>query len=379
MKKTIAIFSGFYLPFLGGIERYTYNIVQKFVERGYNVVIVTTQHNDKLLNLETFGTVKIYRLPIRNIWKKRYPFFLKNKLYNELLEQIKSESIDYYIVNTRFQLPAILGAKLAKEAGKKAIVIEHGTTYLTLNNPVLDVLLHQVEKKLINIVKKNTDLFYGVSKEASKWLTNFDVQAKGVLYNAIDFEDYNRYFHFQNSEKLIISYSGRLQAKFKGVEMLLSAFSKLSEEFDDIELLIAGDGPIYEEITQKYKQKNINFLGRISHEKVMELNNRSDIFVLMSKIEGFSTSMLEAAQLENVIITTNVGGARELIPNDKYGFVIENNEEALLKTLRQLLTHREEIKEIQKRVSQRVMNKFTWDKTVDEFEKVFIEIEQKEE
>lgn len=379
MKKTIAIFSGFYLPFLGGIERYTYNIVRKFVERGYNVVIVTTQHEEQLLNIEISEGVKIYRLPIKNLWKKRYPFMLKNKLYHELLEQIKLEPIDYYIVNTRFQLPAILGAQLAKRSGKKAIVIEHGTTYLTLNNSILDLFLHQAEKVLVNIVKKNTDLFYGVSKEAAKWLSNFEVQAKGVLYNAVDSEDYNRFHNLQTSHKLTITYSGRLQAKFKGVEMLLSAFSKLSEEFDNIELIIAGDGPIYEEMSHKYKQNNIIFLGYVSHEKVMEINNKSDIFVLMSKIEGFSTSMLEAAQLENVIITTNVGGARELIPNDRYGFVIENNEDELLKTLRHLLMHQEQIKDIQKRVSQRVMDSFTWDKTVDEFENVFKKIEQKEE
>ncbi|WP_252899700.1 glycosyltransferase [Lactococcus fujiensis] len=41
-------FNGFYVPHLGGVERYTYNIAKKLLEKGYNVIIVTTQHDDQL-------------------------------------------------------------------------------------------------------------------------------------------------------------------------------------------------------------------------------------------------------------------------------------------------------------------------------------------
>ena len=67
MNKTVAIFNGYYLPHLGGVERYTYNISKKLRERGYNVIIVTTQHSDDLLNEEVQEGIKIYRLPVKNI------------------------------------------------------------------------------------------------------------------------------------------------------------------------------------------------------------------------------------------------------------------------------------------------------------------------
>ncbi|QDK70476.1 glycosyltransferase family 4 protein [Lactococcus protaetiae] len=376
MRKTIAIFSGFYLPFLGGIERYTYNIVQKFMDKGYNVIVVTTQHDFKLPSIEVSEHLKIYRMPIKNLWRKRYPFFFKNKKYHEMLNAIKKETIDYYIVNTRFQLPALLGARLAKEANKKALVIEHGTTYLTLNNPVLDRVLHKIERILVNKVKKNTDIFYGVSNEAAMWLETFGIEARGVLYNAVEKEDFEKYSYLIPSKKITISYSGRLQAKFKGVEMLLSAFVKLSKEYNNLELVIAGDGPIYQEMVRKYTQKNIKFLGHVSHEQVMKLNNQSDIFVLMSKIEGFSTSMLEAGMMKNVIITTNVGGAHELLLDDSYGFVIENSEEVLIETIKKLISNPESMKEIQEKVAARVLKRFTWERTVEEFEKAFVDLER---
>ena len=35
--KTIAIFSGYYLPHVGGVERYTHNLSKKLSEMGYKV------------------------------------------------------------------------------------------------------------------------------------------------------------------------------------------------------------------------------------------------------------------------------------------------------------------------------------------------------
>ncbi|MDT2583716.1 glycosyltransferase family 4 protein [Lactococcus petauri] len=373
MSKTVAFFNGFYFPHFGGVERYTYNIAQKLIAKGYNIIIVTTQHEEYLKEEEVVDGIKVYRLPIRNVWKNRYPFLKKNKEYRRTLEKIKSENIDYYIVNTRFYMTSILGARLASENGKEAMIIEHGTTYLTMNNPVIDFFLHHIERTLIQRIKKNTATFYGVSQEAANWLTEFGVESKGVVYNAIDSNDFDNYYSRikDTSGKIIISYSGRLQAKFKGVETLLAAFSKLSQEVDHLELIIAGDGPIYKDMIAQYTQENIKFLGRIPHDKVMEINNKSDIFVLLSKIEGFSTAMLEAALLKNVVITTNVGGARELIPNESFGFVIENDETVLLDTLRSLVQDVDKIRRIQENVSQRVLENYTWDKTAESFLKAF--------
>ena len=375
MTRTVAFFSGFYVPFFGGIERYTYNIAKKLIARGYRVIIVTSKHSETLSYESIDEGIKIYRLPIYDFGKRRYPFLKKNILYQKLLKEIKEEDIDYYVINTRFQLPSLLGATLAKEKGKQAIVIEHGTTYLTVNNKLFDRILHCIERLLIAKVKRNSRIFYGVSQEAANWLVEFGIESKGVLYNAIDSSDFLKYYQEKKSDgKIRISYAGRLQAKFKGVETLLSAFSKLSQEYDNLELTIAGDGPIYSEMMSQYNQKNIIFLGQVSHERVMQMNNESDIFVLLSKIEGFSTALLEAALLKNAIITTNVGGAKELLPDETYGYIVENDEAALIEALRDLITHPQKCVNMQNKVSERVLQNFTWENTADEFETAFLEL-----
>ena len=45
-KETIVFFSGYHLPHLGGIERYTDNLGQELIKKGFNVVVVTSNYNN---------------------------------------------------------------------------------------------------------------------------------------------------------------------------------------------------------------------------------------------------------------------------------------------------------------------------------------------
>ena len=50
--QTIAIFSGYYLPHLGGVERYTYNLAQKLKKMGYKIIIITSRYNEDLKEID---------------------------------------------------------------------------------------------------------------------------------------------------------------------------------------------------------------------------------------------------------------------------------------------------------------------------------------
>ena len=111
-KKTIAFFNGFYIPHLGGVERYTSKVVE-ILKKDYNIIIVTTNDNN-YPNKEELDGIKVYRLPVYSLCKNRYPFLHKNKEYRSLLEDIRKEKIDYVICNTRYYQTSILGAVISK-------------------------------------------------------------------------------------------------------------------------------------------------------------------------------------------------------------------------------------------------------------------------
>lgn len=361
-KKTIAIFNGFYIPHLGGVERYTSKISEELI-KDYNIIVIAANDANHP-SIDIVDGVKVYRLPVYNLCKNRYPFLKKNKEYKNLLRQLKREQIDHVICNTRFYQTSILGAKIAKEKNCSLFFIDHSSNHVSIGNPILDRLGAVYEHHLTRKIKKFHPNFYGVSKRCNTWLKHFGIEASGVFYNSIDDKTFNQYYHELDSNRPIaISYIGRIIPE-KGVIHLLDAFSKVNQEHKNIELYIAGDGPILENLKKKYTTDNIHFLGKINYDEVMNLCVKTDIFVHPSMYpEGLPTSILEAGIMKTAVIATDRGGTKEVITNDELGLIVEENEEDLVKKLTYLLDNPEVVEKLKNQIHEQIMNHFTWKQT----------------
>ncbi len=304
--KTIALFSGYYLPHIGGVERYTYNLAQQFKMMGYRVIVVTTQYDTALSSVEESEICKIYRLPIYRIFSKRYPVLKVNMKYFNMIKQLKSENIDSIIINTRFWITSLLGSHISKKWNIPAFVIEHGTSHFTVGNKFLDRLGHFYEHKITKAIKKNIVDFYGVSREATIWLKHFKIEAKGILYNAIDKGEYKAFEKYLQKEenRIIITYIGRMVEE-KGILNLIQAYKKISDKYPYTELILAGKGTLLKKIEKENSNdKKIKILGEISHEQVMKLLGKTNIFVNPSWSEGLPTSILEAGLMKCAVLAT---------------------------------------------------------------------------
>lgn len=367
-KKTIAFFNGFYIPHLGGVERYTNKLSERLKEN-YNIIVVTT-NDSNTKNYEVLDGIKVYRLPVHNLCKNRYPFLRKNKEYKELLEKILKEKIDFIICNTRYYQTSILGAKVSKKKNAKLIFLDHSSNHVTIGNKILDKLGSIYEDHLTRKIKKYNPKFYGVSKKCNEWLKYYKIEAQGVFYNSIDDAVYKQYYKKRKeNKKLKISYIGRIIPE-KGVINLLDAFEEINKKHKDIELTIAGDGPILSELKEKYKNKNINFLGKLGYEEVMKLCVETDIFVHPSMYpEGLPTSILEAGIMKTAIIATDRGGTCEVINNPKYGLIVKENKDDLIEKLNYLIENPNKIDELKENIHERIINNFTWKQTAKTVEK----------
>ena len=243
--KTIAIFSGYYLPHLGGVERYTYNLSKKLHDMGYKIIIVTSRYDEKLEEIEETEYAKIFRLPTYKIVAERYPINKRNRRCKELLEMVKKENIDSAIIQTRFWTTSYIASKFVDKNNIPACLIEHGSTHFTVNNKVLDFFGEIYEHMLTNSIKKRVKDFYGVSKKCTEWLKHFGIEAKGVFYNSVNTDEIEEYSKFINKDtgKLIITYTGRMIEE-KGVPRLIEAFKNLDSKYENLELDLAGDAPI---------------------------------------------------------------------------------------------------------------------------------------
>lgn len=363
--KTIAIFTGYYLPHLGGIEVYTKGLATELNKMGYKVIIVTS-NSDRLKSIERSES-SVYRLPTYGLFRGRYPIIRKNQAYRQLIDDIMRQKIDSVICNTRFYHTTFIGLDIAKRQQAPVFLIEHASHHYSIGHKILDHLGALYEHILTSIVKRQVKNFYGVSEACNHWLKHFGIQSKGVFSNSIASEEYQSFHrrHFLSQKpKIVISYTGRILPE-KGIEELLKAYHDIVTDFPDSLLAIAGDGPILANLKTKYQHPNIKFLGKLHHDQVMALYNDTDILVYPSKYpEGLPTTILEAGLMKCAIIATSAGGIAEVIDDPKYGLLTPGNSQDLAQQLRKLCNNPDLLLKLKENLHQKVLQQFTWHKTV---------------
>lgn len=370
MKKNIIIFSEYYLPKLGGVERYTNKLVEKLKVK-YNITIVTTKLGTEK-RIEENGNVKVYRLNVYDTFMNRYAIIKKDKWYKEVIQKIKKVDYNFCVCQTRFFPMSLIGVKFAKKNSIPVMVIEHGSSHFTVNNKILDFFGLIYEHVITSIIKSKCKLYYGVSNRCVLWLKHFKINANGVLYNSVEKDDYNKYKNYKlfDNENINICYAGRL-IKEKGLYELCEAFNRIYDKNKNVVLHIAGDGPILDDLKSKYSNSNIIFLGKLDFENVMKLYNSCDIFVYPSMYpEGLPTSILEAGLMKCAIVATDRGGTVEIIKHKKNGLICEENIESIYNNLKYLIDNPDVLKMYSNNVHNSIINDFTWDITAEKLSKI---------
>lgn len=323
--STICIFSALFLPNMGGVERFTDSLAAELAAEGHSVIVVTN-NTYGLSNREVLDAgVEVIRFPCKKLIGGRYPVPIKNGCYRELMADLESRRVDGVLVNTRFYLHSLIGVRFAESKGLRAVVLDHGSAYLTLGSMPLDWVIERYEDGITALLKRHDIDFYGISKKSVEWLGHFGIEAKGVISNAIDADVYRSQASGRRFRKelgidkpaLLVSFVGRLVVE-KGIRPLLEAMRFL--QLEAVHLVVAGEGPLKDEI-EACGLPNVHMLGRLNNPDVAALLMDSDVFCLPTRSEGFATTLLEAAACGTPSLTSNVGGAKELIPSSEYGFV----------------------------------------------------------
>jgi teichuronic acid biosynthesis glycosyltransferase TuaC len=151
--------------------------------------------------------------------------------------------------------------------------------------------------------------------------------------------------NISHGRKLIISAGELIEAK--GHQHVAEAVRELLLESYDVELLIVGrtgrGGPKYEDKLKKSIQllglaDRIRFAGWADRETVAELLSAADVFCLASHTEGWPNVVHEALACGTPVVATHVGAIPEMIPSDKYGFIVPvKDHSSLVKCLKQAL------------------------------------------
>ena len=131
-----------------------------------------------------------------------------------------------------------------------------------------------------------------------------------------------------NSEFIYIGSVGRMHG-VKDQLTLVRAFIRLLEKQPELKanvrLIIIGDGPLRQQAIHLLESKGVAELAWLPGQRndIADIMRRLDIFVLPSKAEGISNTILEAMATGLPVVATRVGGNPELIDDGETGRLVE--------------------------------------------------------
>lgn len=240
---------------------------------------------------------------------------------------------DYDILHTHGPRANLFGRFVSSRTHVKWVTTVH-------SDPALDFmktgLKGTIFTKLHLAALKKMDYYFAVSDLFKKNLVKMGIQADKIktVYNGIEFsqnkaKSVNRYELGLDEKDFVVTMVARLHP-VKGHELVFHAIKDI--KLSNVKLLLVGDGPIKEELLKMVKnldiEEQVRFLG--FRDDVDALYAASDVGLLASYSESFPLALLEAANQRIPLITTDVGGVRELVSMDETGWIVPVNDSKAL-------------------------------------------------
>jgi glycosyltransferase involved in cell wall biosynthesis len=310
-------------PIGAGAANANFYLLKEFSKvKNLYVDLVTCSPNHQFEEEEFSPKIRIYKLNVMkkelSRWKKRELIWWTIKAYFFVEKLIKQKRFD--LCHCWFGHPCGLLGYMFKE--KIPYIVSLRGSDVPFHNPELRILDKLLLRKLSRIAWSEARKIITNSeflKEQSLKIYQTDIS---VICNGVDTATFVRK-RKQQRENTQLLFVGRLAQK-KGIDYLLEAIAKLCDR--SVELVIAGDGPELNALKKKISRLKIDsqvrFLGHVTDkEKLVEVYQGADIFVLPSLGEGMSNALLEALSSGLPIISTDVGDAQTLV--NKNGIIIE--------------------------------------------------------
>lgn len=225
-------------------------------------------------------------------------------------------------VHTHDERPLIYAAPAARAAFVRRVV--------HTRHRGADLVTTSRQKALLRFAAARVDAFVCVSADAAELARRQGVreQAVRVLTNGIDLERFRADAYAGDGPCVVVA---RLTAE-KDVATLLDAAARVVAEVPEFRLLVAGDGPCRAELEAQAQRLNLServeFLGTV--RDVPPLLARCRLFVLPSKTEGISLTLLEAMASGLPVVATRVGGNPEVVADGETGLLVPSGDPAAL-------------------------------------------------
>lgn len=248
-----------------------------------------------------------------------------------LYKILKEENVDFICVHClkSYVLAGLINVFLRK----KLVFYHHGITikndYNSSLQQIIYRILHTIIKSLnkISVLSPSKNSISLIKKDMK--FSNIDCYYDGeAVLNESEMDENikNDFMKLKRNHKLLV-YIGRFDRE-KNLYRALRIFKGALNELKNVKFLIIGNGEEKKELVSFVKENgipNVIFVNFI--ENVASYFHLFDLLFITSNREGFPITVWEAMNKKLPILSTNVGGIKEVIENAKCGLIFEPNDE----------------------------------------------------
>lgn len=311
--------------------------------------------------------------------------------YKEIKQIIKDFKPD--IVHTHASKAGALGRKAA-HACKVPIIIHtfHGHVFHSYFGKIKTALFKQIER---NLAKKSTQIIAISPLQKQELTKEFKIckpEQTTVVPLGFDLGKFQakrkenrakiRAQYKISENEVALAIVGRL-APIKDHDFFLDAIDGIARSTSKkFKVFIVGDGSEYDTIHSRVQYLNAKYACDIIMtswiKNIAEFNAGMDIICLSSKNEGTPVSLIEAQATNLPVLSTDVGGVRDIVLDGKTGFIVEKgNLETYTEKLRLLIEDDELRKTMGSKGYAHVSEKFHYKRLVTDMEKLYKQLLEK--
>ena len=159
----------------------------------------------------------------------------------------------------------------------------------------------------------------------------------------------------------------------KGFDIFKKIIKKLSKSNAEIEVLIFGGKLAFSKYINNIPIRNLERID--DPNQLAKIYSASDLMVIPSRLESFGQTASEAHSCGTPVIAFNTSGLKDIILNEKTGFLIEKYDyEEMSRKIISLIKNAKLVKKFGKNARKRALEKWSYDVVSNEYFKLYEEI-----
>lgn len=318
----------------------TYNatFLTRFISDDYETLLVgglpEENESDSLHILEEYGV----KATLIEEMKRTPNFFNDRKAYQKIKQIIREYQPD--IVHTHAAKAGALGRRAAKSMRVPVIVhTYHGHVFHSYFGKLKTALYKFIERRLAKISTGIIAISEIQKEELTQQHTICQASKVKMIQLGFDLNRFHESLEHKRTEtrqqfglsedEIAVAIVGRLAA-VKNHQLFLNAIEAIAAKTTKkVTFFIVGDGDERSNIEQRIASLKLPSTLKIVMtswiKDIASFNPGMDLICLTSLNEGTPVSLIEAQAANVPILTTNVGGVKDIVLENETGFVVSNN------------------------------------------------------